>query len=643
MSKQNKKNITGKAVDFVILKRIFKYVKPYKNNFYFAVFTTITLAMLSPIRPYLIKYTLDTYVTAGNTHMLFLMTMVLIALLIIEAVVQFGDAYLTNKLGQSIIKDLRIQLYKHILNLRLKYYDQTPIGTLVTRAVSDIEVIADIFSEGLIVIIGDILKLLVILGVMLFFNYELTLISLISIPILLFATYLFKRSVSASFQDVRTQIARLNAFVQEHITGMNIIQIFNREKEELEKFDEINKKHRDANIRSIMAYSIFFPVVEILSSVSIGLLIWWGGKELLAGTTTKGELIQFIMYLNLMFRPIRQLADRFNTLQMGMVSSDRVFKVLDTNEVIMNKGTKSANQITGNIEFKDVWFSYSDMMEKNMSADSGTDMPFGSNAGTPAYVEASAENPVYAEASTENPIYAGASTENWVLKAISFSVKQGQKVALVGATGAGKSSIINLLNRFYEYNKGLISIDGIDVRDYELSSLRKNIGVVLQDVFLFSDTLANNISLNNPEITREQIIAAAKIVGAHDFISSLPNGYDYNAMERGGMLSVGQRQLISFIRAYVYNPKVLVLDEATSSIDTASEKLIQHATEILTKDRTSIIIAHRLATIQKADIIIVMEKGRIMEKGSHQELLRMNGQYKKLFDLQFKEELLNQR
>lgn len=632
MSKQNKKSITGKAVDFVILKRIFKYVKPYKNNFYFAVFTTITLAMLSPIRPYLIKYTLDTYVTAGNTHMLFLMTMVLIALLIIEAVVQFGDAYLTNKLGQSIIKDLRIQLYKHILNLRLKYYDQTPIGTLVTRAVSDIEVIADIFSEGLIVIIGDILKLLVILGVMLFFNYELTLISLISIPILLFATYLFKRSVSASFQDVRTQIARLNAFVQEHITGMNIIQIFNREKEELEKFDEINKKHRDANIRSIMAYSIFFPVVEILSSVSIGLLIWWGGKELLAGTTTKGELIQFIMYLNLMFRPIRQLADRFNTLQMGMVSSDRVFKVLDTNEVIMNKGTKSANQITGNIEFKDVWFSYSDMMEKNMSADSGTDMPFGSNAGTPAYVEAS----------TENPIYAGASTENWVLKAISFSVKQGQKVALVGATGAGKSSIINLLNRFYEYNKGLISIDGIDVRDYELSSLRKNIGVVLQDVFLFSDTLANNISLNNPEITREQIIAAAKIVGAHDFISSLPNGYDYNAMERGGMLSVGQRQLISFIRAYVYNPKVLVLDEATSSIDTASEKLIQHATEILTKDRTSIIIAHRLATIQKADIIIVMEKGRIMEKGSHQELLRMNGQYKKLFDLQFKEELLNQ-
>lgn len=593
MSKQTKNSVSGKAVDFLILKRIFSYVKPYKRNFYVAVFTTISLAFLSPLRPYLIKYTLDEYVNHSNTHMLFVMTMVLIGLLMIEAVVQFGDSYLTNRLGQSIIKDLRIQLYKHMLNLRLKYYDNTPIGTLVTRAVSDIEVIADIFSEGLIVIIGDILKLIVIFCVMLFFNYKLTLISLVSIPILLFATYLFKRSVSASFQDVRTQVARLNAFVQEHITGMNIVQIFNREKAEFEKFDEINKKHRDANVRSIMAYSIFFPVVEILSSVSIGLLIWWGGKELLAGTTTKGELVQFIMYLNLMFRPIRQLADRFNTLQMGMVSSDRVFKVLDTNDIILNTGTKRAEQLNGTIEFKDVWFAYD--------------------------------------------------KEEWILKGISFNAEKGQTVALVGATGAGKSSIINLLNRFYEYNKGLIRIDGVNVRDYELNSLRKNIGVVLQDVFLFSDTLANNISLNNPDITREQIIAAAKVVGAHDFISALPNGYDYNAMERGGMLSVGQRQLISFIRAYVYDPKILILDEATSSIDTASEKLIQRATEILTKGRTSIIIAHRLATIQKADKIIVMEKGEIIEVGNHQELLRKGGQYKKLFDLQFKEELLESK
>jgi ATP-binding cassette subfamily B protein len=535
--------------------------------------------------------------------MLLMMTIVLIALLIMEALVQFGDAFLTNRLGQNIIKDLRIQLYKHILNLRLKYYDHTPIGTLVTRAVSDIEVIADIFSEGLIVIMGDILKLVVILCVMLFFNYKLTLISLVSIPILLFATYLFKRSVSASFQDVRTQIARLNAFVQEHITGMNILQIFNREQAEFEKFDEINKKHRDANIRSIMAYSIFFPVVEILSSVSIGLLVWWGGKELLRGTTTQGELVEFLMYLNLMFRPIRQLADRFNTLQMGMVSSDRVFKVLDTHEVIVNAGTTTAAQLKGKIEFKDVWFSY-----------------------------------VSAEASAK----ADKNEKNWILKGISFSVEEGQTIALVGATGAGKSSVINLLNRFYEYNKGLISIDGVDIRDYELSSLRKNIGVVLQDVFLFSDTLANNISLNNPDISREQLIAAAKTVGAHDFISALPNGYDYNAMERGGMLSVGQRQLISFIRAYVYNPKILILDEATSSIDTASEKLIQQAIDVLTEGRTSIIIAHRLATIQKADKIIVMDKGEIIETGNHQELLKKNGQYKRLFDLQFKEQMLEE-
>ena len=593
MSKQTKTSVSGKAVDLVILRRIFGYVKPYKGNFYFAVFTTVTLALVTPLRPYLIKYTLDEYVAKSNAHMLLMMTMALIGLLVIEAVVQFGDSFLTNRLGQSIIKDLRVQLYKHILNLRLKYYDNTPIGTLVTRAVSDIEVIADIFSEGLIVIIGDILKLIVILCVMLAFNYKLTLISLVSIPLLLVATWLFKRSVSASFQEVRTQIARLNAFVQEHITGMNIVQIFNREQAEFEKFDEINKKHRDANIRSIMAYSIFFPVVEILSAVSIGLLVWWGGKELLSGITTKGEIIQFILYLNLMFRPIRQLADRFNTLQMGMVSSDRVFKVLDTNEVISATGTRSADHIQGVIEFRDVWFAYNE--------------------------------------------------EDWILKGISFSVKKGETVALVGATGAGKSSIINLLNRFYEYNKGLISIDGTDIREYELGSLRRNIGVVLQDVFLFSDTLANNISLNNPDISREQIIAAAKMVGAHEFISALPNGYDYNAMERGGMLSVGQRQLISFIRAYVYNPKILILDEATSSIDTASEKLIQQATELLTKDRTSIIIAHRLATIQKADKIIVMEKGNIVEMGNHQELLKMNGQYKKLFDLQFKEEMMEKQ
>ncbi len=586
MSKENK--ITGKTVDFSILKRILCYARFYKGNFALAVLATITFAFLSPVRPILIQYTFDNFVAKHNAPMLLNMTMLLVGLLILEAGMQFSDSFLTNRLGQNIIKDLRIQLYKHISGLRLKYYDNTPIGTLVTRAVSDIEVVADMFSDGLISIIGDLLKLFVILGVMLFLNYRLTLIVLIPIPVLLIATYIFKKAVAASFQDVRTQVARLNAFVQEHITGMNIVQIFNREKSEMNKFDEINKKHRDANIRSIKAYSIFFPVVEILSSTSLGLLVWWGGREILQNITSMGQLVEFIMFLNMMFRPIRQLADRFNTLQMGMVSSDRVFKVLDTKEIIENKGKHNAAEIKGNVELKNVWLAYSE--------------------------------------------------EDWVLKNVSFSVKEGETVALVGATGAGKSSIINLLNRFYEYNKGSITIDGIDVRDYELSSLRKNIGVVLQDVFLFSDSLANNISLNNPEISREKIIESAKIVGADEFISKLPNGYDYNAMERGAMLSVGQRQLISFIRAYVYNPRILVLDEATSSIDTESEKLIQTAIDILTKGRTSIIIAHRLATIQKADKIIVMDKGEIIEVGNHQELLKLNGQYKRLFELQFKDE-----
>ncbi len=577
----------NKTLDIDILKRLFKYALPYRAKFIMAICTTILLTALLPLSPIVIQYTFDHYVAHGNLHMLVNMTIVLFTLLILQGVIQFADNFLTNSLGQSIINDLRIQLYNHILHLRIKYYDTTPIGTLVTRAVSDIEVIATIFSEGLIVIIADLLKIIVIIIVMLTYNVQLTLITLIPIPFLFVATYFFKRAVQASFQDERTQVARLNAFVQEHITGMMIIQIFNREKAELKKFQKINAAHRDANIRSVLAYSIFFPVVEILSSISLGLLIWWGGRGALQHITTMGDVMMFITCLNLLFRPIRMLADRFNTLQRGMVSSERVFKVLDTHEFIENKGSIDAQHIKGNIAFKNVWFAYNN--------------------------------------------------EEWVLKNISFDVKQGQTIALVGATGAGKSSVINLLNRLYDYNKGSITIDGIDLHDYELSSLRKNIGVVLQDVFLFSDTLANNISLNNTEITKQQIIEAAKMVGAHHFIEKLPNTYDYNTMERGAMLSVGQRQLIAFIRAYVFNPKILVLDEATSSIDTESEKLIQNAIDILTKNRTSIIIAHRLATIQKADKIIVIEKGEIAEMGNHQELLKLNGRYKRLFDLQFKE------
>jgi ATP-binding cassette subfamily B multidrug efflux pump len=577
----------AQTVNFEILKRIFGYAKPYRKKFYSAIATTLALTALSPLRPYITQYTFDHYVSSGNKEMLLYMTILLITLLLLEGILEFFDTVLTNTLGQSIIKDLRVQLYKHILHLRIKYYDTTPIGTLVTRAVSDIETIANIFSEGLIVIIADLLKITVILFVMLYSNYKLTLITLIPIPLLFVATYFFKKSVQASFQDVRTQVARLNTFVQEHITGMLIVQIFNREKAEMNKFEKINADHRDANIRAILAYSIFFPVVEILSSISLGLLIWWGGREALQDITTMGQLIAFVFYVNMLFRPIRQLADRFNTLQMGMVSSERVFKVLDTSEFIENKGVIKADEIKGDVALKNVWFAYNN--------------------------------------------------EDWVLKNISFDVKQGQTIALVGSTGTGKSSIVNLINRLYEYNKGEILIDNINIRDYELSSLRKNIGVVLQDVFLFSDSLMNNISLKNPEISKEEIIKAAKMVGAHQFIEKLPGNYDYNIMERGAMLSSGQRQLIAFIRAYVYNPKILILDEATSSIDTESEKLIQNAIDILTQNRTSIIIAHRLATIQKADKIIVMDKGEILEMGNHQELLKLNGQYKRLFELQFKE------
>jgi ATP-binding cassette subfamily B protein len=586
MQKQSKK--TGSAFDWQILKRIFTYTRSYKKIFFGAVLTTIFLAAIAPVRPYVIKYMFDHYVSNPDVRMLMLASVLLVVLLVIEAVVQFADSLLTGALGQNIIKDLRLQIYKHVLNLRLKYYDATPIGTIVTRTVSDIEVVADIFAEGIIVIIGDVLKLMVILAVMFYMDVKLTFISLATIPILLIATYFFKKAVAASFNEVRNQVARLNAFVQEHITGMNIVQIFNSEKEETKKFKEINAKHRDANIKAIMAYSIFFPVVEILSSVSLALLIWWGSSGVSEKPVSLGEIASFTLYINMMFRPIRQLADKFNTLQMGVVASERVFKVIDTNEVIENKGKMSAETIKGVIDFKNVWFAYS--------------------------------------------------ADNWVLKNVSFKAELGHTIAIVGATGAGKSSIINLLNRFYEYNKGEVLIDGYNVRDYELSSLRKNIGVVLQDVFLFSDTIYNNITLNNPEITEEQVIAAAKVVGAYDFISKLPGEFNYNVMERGGMLSVGQRQLISFVRAYVYNPKILVLDEATSSIDTESEKVIQHATNKLTEGRTSIIIAHRLATIQQADKIIVMDKGEIIEEGTHQELLKQNGAYKKLFELQFKNE-----
>lgn len=582
--------ISGNTWDTKLFKRVMRYVKPYKKTFIFTALLVIILAVLGPLRPWLVQHIIDVEVSEGDKEGVLQFTLFLIGLMIFEAIIQFYQTYLANWLGQTVIKDIRVQLFKHILSFRLTYFDRTAIGTLVTRTVSDIETIANIFAQGVLVIIGDILKLIAVIAFMFYTDWLLTLISLIPIPILIIATTIFKKVIKKAFQDVRTQVARLNAFVQERVTGMKIIQIFNREAVEMDRFKAMNKLHRNAHIQTVWAYSIFFPVVELLSASSLGLLVWWGTKGVLAGYTSLGNLMAFILYIYMLYRPIRQLADRFNTLQMGLVSSERVFKVLDTESNIQDTGSVKKQRFDGEIEFKNVWFAYQE--------------------------------------------------EDYVLKDISFTANKGETIAFVGATGSGKTSTINLLGRFYEYAKGSILLDGEEIRSYDLESLRSNMAVVLQDVFLFSDSIYNNITLHNPNITEEQVIEASKKVGAHDFIKDLPGAYHYDVKERGGMLSVGQRQLISFIRAYVHNPSVLILDEATSNIDTDSELLIQKATEVLTKGRTSIVIAHRLSTIQKADRIIVMEAGKIIEQGSHQELLAQGGHYKKLFDLQFKEVLV---
>ncbi|WP_291401374.1 ABC transporter ATP-binding protein [Daejeonella sp.] len=580
--------VSGNAVDVSLLRRVFRYAYPYRRMFIWSIILTILLAILAPLRPWLIQYTLDKYILFGDSSGLLKMSLVMLALLLIQTAVQYFHTFFTNILGQSVIKDLRVSVFNHISSLKLKYFDRTPLGQLITRTVSDLETIADIFSEGLIVIIGDVLQVLAIIAVMLYTDWELTVIILIPMPFLIVASYVFKEAIKSAFQDVRTQISNLNTFLQEHISGIRIIQYFAREDQEMRKFKEINAKHRDAHIRSNWYYSIFFPVVEIISAISIGLLVWYGSKSIISNEISPGVVVSFIMYINMLFRPIRELADKFNTLQMGMVGAERIFNVLDTDERTENKGTLKPAQVAGDIQFKNVWFAYND--------------------------------------------------ENWVLKDISFHVKPGETLALVGATGAGKSSTINILNRFYEINKGSILLDGKNIRDYELNYLRSTIATVLQDVFLFSDSIANNINLNNQEISREEIIKAAKDVGALDFINRLPGGFDYDVMERGATLSAGQAQLISFIRALVYNPQILVLDEATASVDTETEELIQHAINKLMEGRTSIVIAHRLSTIQNADRIIVLDQGEIKEIGSHQELLKLNGFYKQLYDLQFNSE-----
>ncbi|MET1055220.1 MAG: ABC transporter ATP-binding protein [Pedobacter sp.] len=582
--------ITGDALNVGLLKRVFQYVKPYRTIFIWSVILTILLAVVAPVRPFLIKYTLDHYILQGQYNGLLMMTIVMLLLLVLQSAIQYSHTLLTNILGQSAIRDLRINVFNHITTLRLKYFDKTPIGQLITRTVSDLETISDIFSEGLIVIIGDILQVIAIICVMFYADWGLTLMVLLPMPLLIIATSIFQRSIKSAFQEIRTEVSNLNTYLQEHITGISIIQYFAREDQEYRKFKMINKRYRDANIRSNWYYSIFFPVVEIISAMCLGLLVWYGAKSILSKPldVTPGTIAEFILYIGMLFKPIRELADKFNTLQMGMVGAERVFKVLDTDEKTVNNGTYAPAKMQGNISFNHVWFAYND--------------------------------------------------ENYVLKDLNFKVKAGQTVAMVGATGAGKSSTINILNRFYEIQKGDIKVDGVNIDEYELGYLRKNIAAVLQDVFLFSDTIFNNITLNNPDITMEEVVDAAEKVGAHDFIERLPGGYQYNVMERGATLSAGQAQLISFIRALVYNPSILVLDEATSSVDTETEILIQSAIDKLMKGRTSIVIAHRLSTIQKADQIIVLDKGEIMETGSHQELLKLDGYYKRLYDLQFHSE-----
>ncbi|TZF86399.1 ABC transporter ATP-binding protein (plasmid) [Pedobacter sp. BS3] len=588
--------VTGKALDIKLLGRVLQYVRPFRLLFIVSAVLTILLSVVSLAQPFLMQLAVDRYIIRADYPGLIKICLLMSGLLILQSLVQYYQTFSTNLLGQSVIRNLRIDVFNHITSLRLKYFDRTPIGMLITRTVSDLETIADIFSEGLISIIGDLLLVIGVLVVMLIQDWKLTLVTLIPMPLLFLATYIFKEAIKSAFQEVRTQVARLNTFLQEHITGISIIQYFAREAQEMKKFKAVNKLHRDAHIRSNWYYSIFFPVVEIISAMSLGLLVWYGSKRILSdhelaalsassGGVTPGLIVSFIAFINMMFRPIRQLADKFNTLQMGMVGADRIFTVLDTDETTANNGTLKPVAIQGDIRFEHVWFAYND--------------------------------------------------ENWVLKNISFHVKPGETLALVGATGAGKSSTINILNRFYEIGKGTVLLDDVDIRHYELGFLRSQIATVIQDVFLFSDTIANNISLNNPDISREQIIAAAKEVGAHEFIMRLPGGYDYVVQERGATLSAGQAQLVSFIRALVYNPKILVLDEATSSVDTETEHLIQTAIEKLMQGRTSIVIAHRLSTIQHADRIIVLDHGEIKEMGSHQELLRLDGYYKRLYDLQF--------
>jgi ATP-binding cassette subfamily B protein len=581
-----------KIFDFSLLRRVFRLAAPYKKSFYLSIVLAILLAVFAPVRPLLIQQTINRFIADNNINWVIWITVIQIAILLVESGFRFYFTYITGWLGQSVVNDLRKMVYKKILGLNLSQFDKTPIGTLTTRTINDIESINDIFADGLVPIIADLLSIISILIVMFMTDWKLTLICLAPFPFLIVATYFFKESVNKSFIRVRNAVASLNAFVQEHLTGMQVVQAFAAEEKEFGKFNKINKEHRNANINAIFAYSVFFPVVEIVLAVSTGLLVWWGATHAMnmdaAGASDMaGKIVAFLLYLNLLFRPLRVIADKFNVLQMGMIASERVFKVLDNEDYIQPsaKETYDPPQVRGKIEFDRVSFSYTG--------------------------------------------------DQYVLKDISFMAEPGETIALVGHTGSGKTSIISLLNRLYHIQQGTIRIDDMPIDEFKLETLRKNIGVVLQDVFLFSGSVLDNITLRNPDIPMEKVIAAAKMIDMHEFIMQLPGGYDYNVMERGGTLSLGQRQLISFIRALLYNPSILILDEATSSVDTESEMLIQHAIDKLIAGRTSIVIAHRLSTIRKASKIIVLDKGVIRETGTHDELLLKGGFYANLHKMQF--------
>ena len=577
------KTKTGNAFDLHLIARIVRLAKPYRALLFLAIALTLVLTLLAPLRPLLVQRTIDIHITNKDADGVLLFSLLILAHIVFQTLVLFVHTYITNLLGQNVIKDLRIRVYKHILSLKKKFFDNSKVGTLVTRAVSDIETVSSFFSQGLISIIGDVAQLMVVLVVMFVQDWRLSLVALAVLPILLIASEFFRRGVRKSFQQVRAQVSKLNAFVQEHIVGMDVVQIFGKQQQEFEKFESINKGHLNAFKKSIFYYSIYFPIVEILSSVSIGLVIWWSARSI-GVDSSPGIIISFYMFISMIFRPIRTIADRFNTMQMGMVASERIFELVDDQSFIESGGTL-VREIEGNISFKKVGFSYKE------------DEP--------------------------------------VLRGISFDVKQGESVALVGATGAGKSSIISLITRLYDIQDGSIEIDGHDIKEYDLPALRKQVAVVLQDVFLFAGSVQENVQLKNLDLKQDDIIAAAEEIGALELIESLQGGWDYDVMERGGSLSVGQRQLISFIRALAIDPKVLILDEATSSVDSETEELIQSATQKLMKGRTSIVIAHRLSTIRQADKIIVLEKGEIVEQGTHAQLMELQGFYYQLFQKQF--------